>query len=278
MEENVKIISSEPLTQKELKGLFWRYNLFYSFCINFENWHGCGYAYDMIPLLKKYYNKEGQKRGMQRHMDFHNNEHTTANIVWGVMVGMEEQKALGYHVEEDMIRTTKSALMGPVAGIGDSLVQATILPLLLSIAISLTGESYSPLGTIFYLIASGLILFSYGYFLFKQGYRFGRNAVTMLAGGNLKKIQEAVQLFGVIVIGALSANYVKFKTALAFTAAKGADPTKIQDILDGIFPNMLSLFLVLFSYYLVSKKKMSMVKLILILGAATILFALAGVM
>ncbi|MEY8338645.1 PTS system mannose/fructose/sorbose family transporter subunit IID [Lachnospiraceae bacterium 62-35] len=278
MSENVKTISKEPLTQKELKSLFWRYNLFYSFCINFENWHGCGYAYDVIPLLKKYYNKEGQRQGMLRHMDFHNNEQTTANIVWGVMVGMEEQKALGCDVEDDMIRTTKSALMGPVAGIGDSLVQATILPLLLSIGVSLTGSSYSPLGTIFYLIASGLILFTYGYFLYKQGYKFGRNAVTMLVGGNLKNIQEAVQLFGVIVIGALSANYVKLKTALAFTAAQGAELTKIQEILDGIFPNMLSLFLVLFSYYLVSKKKMSMIKLILILGAATIIFALAGIM
>ena len=277
MEENVKVIYMEDLTKKELKGLFWRYNLFYSFCINFENWHGCGYAYDMIPLLKKYYNKEGQRQGMLRHMDFHNNEQTTANVIWGVMVGMEEQKALGYDVEDEMIRTTKSALMGPVAGIGDSLVQATIVPLLLSIAISLTGNNYSPFGTIFYLIATGLILFSYGYFLFKQGYRFGRNAVTMLVGGNLKKIQEAVQLFGVIVIGALSANYVKLQTALEFTATEGAEATKIQTILDGIFPNMLSLFLVLFSYYLVSKKKMSMIKLIVILGIATIVFALVGI-
>ena len=120
-------------------------------------------------------------------------------------------------------------------------------------------------------------MFSYGYFLFKQGYRFGRNAVTMLVGGNLKKIQEAVQLFGVIVIGALSANYVKLQTALEFTASEGAEATKIQTILDGIFPNMLSLFLVLFSYYLVSKKKMSMVKLIVILGIATIVFALVGI-
>ena len=99
----------------------------------------------------------------------------------------------------------------------------------------------------------------------------------MLVGGNLKKIQEAVQLFCVIVIGALSANYVKLQTALEFTASEGAEATKIQTILDGIFPNMLSLFLVLFSYYLVSKKKMSMVKLIVILGIATIVFALVGI-
>ena len=211
MDESVKTISKEPLTKKELNRLFWRYNLLYSFCINFENWHGCGYAFDMIPLLKKYYNKEGQREGMLRHMDFHNNEQTTANVVWGVMVGMEEQKALGHEIEDDMIRTTKSALMGPVAGIGDSLVQATIIPLLCSIGISLTGENYSPFGAIFYLIATGVLLFSYAYFLYKQGYKFGRNAVMMLAGGSLKKIQEAVQLFGVVVIGALSSNYLKLR-------------------------------------------------------------------
>lgn len=277
MRTEIEKPNKEPLTQKELKSLFWRYNLKYSYCINFENWHGCGYAYDIIPLLKKYYDKDGQRQGMLRHMDFHNNEHTTANIVWGVMVGMEEQKALGYDVEDEMIRTTKSALMGPVAGIGDSLVQATILPLLLSIAISLTGDTFSPLGSIFYLIATAGILFSYAYFLYKQGYKFGRNAVTMLVGGNLKKIQAAVQIFGVVVIGALSANYVRLKTALSFTAAEGADPTSIQAILDGIFPNLLSLILVLVSYYLVSKKNVSMIKLILILGASVVGLALIGV-
>lgn len=143
MEKN--IATREPLTKAELNKLFWRYQLQYLYCCNLENWHGNCYAYDMAPLYRKYYDKEGQRAGMMRMMDFLNTEQTTASVLWGILVGMEEQKALGADVDDEMIRTVKSSLMGPLAGIGDSLIQATALPLLTTIAISLAGTGpYSP--------------------------------------------------------------------------------------------------------------------------------------
>ncbi len=274
------VISREPLTKPELKKLFWGYQLLYSFSINFKNWHGNGYAYNMIPLYKKYYNKQGQVDGMNRQLDFHNNEHTTASIIWGIMVGMEEQMALGKEVTGDMIRTTKSALMGPVAGVGDSLVQATIVPLLTTIAISLTGlgDNLSPLGCILYLLATPIVLWSYAWILYNQGYKVGRNAVTLLSGEIMQKARTAISVFGVIVIGALSASYVGVKTPLQFTASAEADPIVLQNIFDGIFPNVLSLLLVLFCYFLVSKKNVSIAKLIFGLMAAVIALTYLGIM
>ncbi|WP_311376442.1 PTS system mannose/fructose/sorbose family transporter subunit IID [Anaerococcus lactolyticus] len=254
-----------PLTRNELNKLFWQYQLHYAYSINFENWHGDGYSFCMTPLLRKYYDDQGQKEGMIRHFDFHNNEQTTASVVWGVMVGMEEQKALGQPVDDEMIRTTKSALMGPVAGIGDSMIQATIVPLLTTIAISLSGDSFSPLGSILYMITTPILLWMYAYFLFNKGYSLGRNSVMMLSGKALDKIRSSIQVFGVIVIGALSASYVNLKTTLQFQAGKGADPVILQDIFDNIFPNILSLLLVLGCYYLVKKKNISITKLIIIL-------------
>ena len=163
--------NAEPLSQKELNALFWRYQLQYLDCCNLENWHGNCYAYDMIPLYKKYYDAEGQKQGMLRMIDFINTEQTTASVLWGILVGMEEQKALGADVDDDMIRTVKSSLMGPLAGIGDSLIQATVLPLLTTIAISLTGTGpYSPLGVIAFIIATPILLWVYARFLFNKGY------------------------------------------------------------------------------------------------------------
>lgn len=267
----------ETLTKKELNKMFWQYQLHYAYSINFENWHGNGYAFCMAPLFKKYYDKEGQKDGMLRQLDFHNNEQTTASVVWGVMVGMEEQKAMGENVDDEMIRTTKSALMGPVAGIGDSLIQATIVPLLTTLAITLTGSSNSPLGSILYMITTPIILWAYAYFLFNKGYSLGRNAVMMLSGSMLDKIRNAIQVFGIIVIGALSANYVKLETVLEFSAGKDTTPVVLQDILNNIFPNILSLLLVVGCYYLVSKKNISITKLIVLLMVGVVALSLIGI-
>ena len=104
-----------------------------------------------------------QRAGMLRMFDFINTEQTTASVLWGILVGMEEQKALGKPVSDEMIRTVKSLLMGPLAGVGDSLVQATILPLLTTIAISLTGagDALSPLGVVLFIIATPILLWAY---------------------------------------------------------------------------------------------------------------------
>ena len=268
----------QPLTEKEKNKLFWTYMLTVIYCCNFETWHGNVFAYNLYPLFKKYYKKEEVVEGMRRHLDFYNNEVASGALVWGITVGMEEQKALGAEVKPELIRTTKTALMGPIAGIGDSLIQGTILPLLLTIAITITGANFSPLGPIFYLIATPVLLYSYSKFLYNKGYSFGAKAVTIITGGALDSVRKAIQIFGVILIGALSANYVGLKTSLTFSAGEGVDPTVVQDVLDRIFPNMLSLILVLVCYYLVTKKNIKIVTLIIILMIATVGLALVGIL
>lgn len=246
-EQGSESICSEPLTKQELDRLFWRYQLRYLTCCNLENWHGNCYAYDMAPLYKKYYDKDGQREGMLRMFDFINTEQTTASVLWGILVGMEEQKALGKPVNDEMIRTVKSSLMGPLAGVGDSLVQATILPLLTTIAISLTGagDVLSPLGVVLFIIATPILLWAYARVLFNNGYTLGKDAVSTLMGTAMDRIKTAVQLFGIIVIGALSASYVKLSTPLSFAASADATPVVLQDVINGIFPNLLSLLLVI---------------------------------
>lgn len=268
----------QPLTLRERNKLFWTYMLSVIYCCNFETWHGNVFAYNLYPLFKKYYDREKIVEGMQRHLDFYNNEVASGAVVWGIMVGMEEQKALGASVDSELIRTTKTALMGPIAGIGDSLIQGTILPLLLTIALTITGDTYTPLGPVFYLIVTPVLLYSYSKFLYNKGYSFGAKAVTMITGGALDSIRKAIQIFGVILIGALSANYVGLKTSLTFGAGGDAAPTVVQDVLDKIFPNMLSLLLVLACYYLVTKKNIKIVTLILVLMVGTVGLALLGIL
>lgn len=268
-----------PLSKAEVNRLFWRYQLQYLYCCNLENWHGNCYVYGMIPLYRKYYDKQGQREGMSRMFDFINTETTTASILWGVLVGMEEQKALGAPVSDEMIRTLKSSLMGPLAGIGDSLVQATILPLLTTIGISLSGTGpYSPIGAILFIVAAPVLLWIYARLLFDKGYSLGKDAVSMLMGTAMEKIKTAIQLFGIIVIGALSANYVNLTTSLSFVASADATPVVIQDIVDGVFPNLLSLLLVLGCWGLMAKRGVSVTKMIFGLMAAVIIFGLIGIL
>lgn len=276
MEEN-----KNALTKKELNQLFRRFSFHYNRCGNFANWHGTTYGWSLIPMFKKYYGVGTKEfsEGVERHLDFHNNEPVTASIIQGIMIGMEEQKALGNDVDPEMIRSTKASLMGPVAGIGDSLVQATLVPLLLSIGISLTGSegSYSVIGPVFYLIAVATILLTYGYTLFIKGYHLGKDAVTLLAGSAVKKVRESIQMFGMILVGALSARYCAPKTILEFVGAPGAEPTTIQSILDGIFPNLLGMLLVLVCYWSMTKKKITPFTMILLVMAATVVFTFFGI-
>lgn len=276
---DVQTISQEPLSEKELNALFWRYQLQYLYSCNLENWHGNCYAYDMAPLYRKYYNKEGQKQGMLRMFDFINTEQTTASVLWGILVGMEEQKALGSPVDDEMVRTVKSSLMGPLAGIGDSLIQATILPLLTTIAISLAGTgTYSPLGPVLFIVATPILLWVYARFLFDKGYELGKDAVSMLMGSAMEKIKTVVQLFGIVIIGALSASYVKLSTPLQFAASADADPVVLQEVIDGVFPNILSLLLVIGCWYLMSKKGLSVTKMIFGLMGAVLVLGLVGIL
>jgi len=278
MDTNMEYVERQPLTLKEKNRLFWTYMLSVIYCCNFETWHGNVFAYNLYPLFKKYYDKEKIVEGMRRHLDFYNNEVASGAVVWGIMVGMEEQKALGASVDSELIRTTKTALMGPIAGIGDSLIQGTVLPLMLTIALTVTGANYSPLGPVFYLIATPVLLYTYSHFLFNKGYSFGAKAVTMITGGALDSIRKAIQIFGVILIGALSANYVGLRTSLTFGAGNDVDPTVVQEVLDKIFPNMLSMLLVLLCYYLVTKKNIKVVTLIIVLMAGTVGLALIGIL
>ena len=111
---------------------------------------------------------------------------------------MEEQRALHHNVDAEMITSIKSSLMGPVAGIGDSLVQATLIPILCTMTISISGESGSVMGPLFYIVALLAIILSFGYVLFVRGYSAGKASVDLFGNAGISDITKAVAVFGLI--------------------------------------------------------------------------------
>jgi len=213
-------------------------------------------------LWDKYYDKANKFAAMKRHTHFYNTEMQTGAIIHGITVGLEEQKALGKDVSDDVIRANKVGLMGPIAGIGDSILVGVIIPILLSIAISLsTGGSV--VGPFFYIVAyTALIVFG-SKFLFDKGYTLGVDAVKTLVGEKAKKIVNAIILLGVTIMGGMAASYVGFATKISYSS--GSETKMIQDTLDGIFPKLLPLLLVLGIWGLMAKKKVSPLTMTIVL-------------
>ena len=272
----VEVIRKEPLTKKEQFQLWNHYMHQCNNNSNNVNWFGYIWPYTLYPFFKKFYNEEGIIQRMKVHKDMYNSESITSSITYGIVLSMEEEKALHGTITDDIIRTTKASLMGPMAGIGDSIVQGTVIPLLLSIAVSLT-QGGNVIGPIFYAAAVLAFMFFYGRFLFNQGYSLGRSAASMLASGNIQKITDAVSLFGVTILGTLASSYLKPKTILSFPNSSTGEPTYIQTLIDNIFPNLLGLLLVIGCYVLIRKKNFSMSKMTLIMLVGVIALACLGI-
>jgi D-glucosaminate-specific PTS system IID component len=258
------------LTKQELKKLWWRYMWFYNSSASFERFHAMGIVYSLLPLWKKYYNKEQQFEAMKRHTHFYNTEMQTGALIHGIVVGLEEQKALGKDVSGDVVKATKVGLMGPIAGVGDSILVGVIIPILLSIAISLSSGG-SVLGPLFYIVLYlALVIFGSKY-LFDKGYVLGVDAVKTIIGERATKIVNAIILLGTTIMGGMAASYVGLTTKLALGSGENAKP--IQGILDGIFPKILPLLLVLGIWGLMIKYKVSPLVMTLIIAALAFIAA-----
>ena len=95
----------------------------------------------MAPIIEKLYgdDPEEYKAALERHMEFYNTEPHFGGVINGMVIAMEEQRANGAEISDEAINGIKTGLMGPFAGIGDTLWQGTLTPILLSIGISLSA-------------------------------------------------------------------------------------------------------------------------------------------
>ncbi|HBC3533525.1 TPA: PTS system mannose/fructose/sorbose family transporter subunit IID [Vibrio vulnificus] len=250
------------LDKKDLKKC-WRAWMMYNLSsMSFERLESFGFCLGMLPALKKLYpDQEDRKEAMKRHASFYNTEPQLGAIINGMAVGMEEKKANGEPIDGETINTLKVGLMGPVAGIGDSMIPGMLVPILLSIGMALAAGG-SMLGPIFYIVAFNAIAIIGSYHLFMKGYKMGAGSVEMLVSHRSTKIREALSLLGVFVMGGVAASYVNLDTGLEFATKDGVD-INVQMMLDGIFPKLLPLIVVLGTWFAMAKKGLSPVKAML---------------
>ena len=243
---------------------------------NFERLQATGCTLAMIPMIKKLYTKEEDiKAALQRYMVFFNTEPAfIGTIIPGIAASMEEQRANGADITDETINGIRTSLMGPLAGIGDTIGQAIIYPIsaALGCELALQGNYMGPV--IFYLIFSGSMLIL-GYNMYMIGYRQGKNAILKLLGSNtISILTQACAVLGLMVVGAMGAERVLVNIPLSFSV--GQTTIVLQEILDSIVLNLVPLGAILGAWGLL-KKRVSPTMVILIIFVVGIALAYLGV-
>ena len=244
---------------------------------NYENMHGTGFMYSMLPVVKELYpnDTKTQQEVLTRHLTYINTEPEVGTVIHGVTIAMEEQIAAGADCDADQVVGLKSALMGPLAGIGDSLIQGIIIPILLALCIDMTNNGLV-LGPVIYAVVLYAIMIGCMWLCFKLGYSKGGDAIADLMGrGVLDRIMNAAGIVGCCVMGGLIASYVSIQCTLNFSIS--GTPFDVQTALfDAICPKLLPLLLTLACVGLLKKGKKS---LTIILGMVVfgIVFGWLGV-
>lgn len=268
----------EPLTKKEIRQIYLRYAFLPEAAMSYEKMHGATWAWTYLPLGEKYYkdDPEALRRLLVRHSVFYNTEPQTGQLVNGIVCSLEEKIGMGEPISEDVPVSVKASLMGPLAGIGDSLVQGILIPTLLSIAMGLSVGG-NPVGPIFYIIAYGAIMLAITIICFRSGYKLGTKAVDAIIGENAKRITNMFTTLGTIVIGALAATTISLTTPIVVPFGD-AETKTLQDILNGFFPGLLPLAIVLFAWWLISSKHMSATKTLVVMTIVIAVGVLIGLL
>lgn len=244
---------------------------------NYERMQASGNVLAMVPIIKRLYkNPEDISAALKRYLVFFNTEPSfVGTVIPGICASIEEEKANGADISDEMINGLRTGLMGPMAGIGDSLAGGIIYPITISIGCSLALQGNMAGPVLFFVIFTGIMLIL-GYNLYMIGFRQGRSAIMKIIGNSnsLTNLTSAFAILGLIVVGAMGAERVFLTTPLQVTI--GETSVVLQEVLDGLVKNLLPFGVIMGTWGLL-KKKISPVYIILILMAVGIVGYYLGI-
>lgn len=219
-------------------------------CYNYERLQALGNANAFIPIIKRLYKEDQYAEEISKYMNFFNTEPSyMGTVIHGITAAMEEKRANDGDITADEILSVRSALMGPLAGIGDVVSQSIVYPILAGVCIQLAlAGNYA--GPILFEIIYKVIMLTLGYNMYMMGYRKGKSAIiTFLKTGLLNRILELVSIVGLMVIGSMAVSNISFNFSLIgweVTNEIGSVAFNLQNtVFDALLPGMVPLALVL---------------------------------
>ena len=257
------------LDRSDVRRSFWLWTFFSHSNYNYERLQGTAFAQAMVPIIKKLYKDPDEiKAALKRHLVFFNTEPNVGGLIHGAVIAMEEQRANGADIDDDAINSVKSGLMGPLAGVGDTISQGTITPILLSLGIGIAAGTPAigdgnPLGAILFFFAELFVMLAIAYFFWFQGYDRGREGVTsLLRSGALDRLIVGAGALGNLVLGALAFQFVHVYVTLTLIVGDGH--FELNELLAQIMPGILPLLFTLLTWWLLTRRRVSAIWLLVI--------------
>lgn len=260
-EENTK----QPLTRHDLWKVYFRSYLI-RLVTSPDRPQSMGLTCGISPVLEKYY-PDPKERGaiMKRYItEYFLTNPITSYWIIGIIAAAEEKIALGKSMSRDVISSIKTALMGPLAAIGDGLYNGTLRPIVAGVACTLAmqGNVFAPILFVIIMAAANIAIRYTGVFI---GYRQGAAFFQKLQeSGLMQKMIDAASIVAYTVVGAFASTSVKFNLAYSWTSEGAEAATKLNDVINGIMPNILPLALTLFTWWMIAKKRVNPILLIFI--------------
>ena len=215
------------LSKSDRQKVWWR-SQFLQGSWNYERMQNLGWAYSLIPAIKKLYTKkEDQAAALERHLEFFNTHPYVAAPIIGVTLALEEEKANGAAIDDAAIQGVKIGMMGPLAGIGDPVFWFTVRPILgaLGASLALTGNILGPL--IFFL-AWNAIRMSFLWYTQELGYKAGSEITKDMSGGILQDITKGASILGMFILAVLVERWVSIKFIFNVSSVKLDDKAYIH--------------------------------------------------
>ena len=171
----------------------------------------------------------------------------------GVSLALEEKKAKEGSVDSALITATKASLMGPLAGIGDSVFQGTFRIIFSALGASLAMEG-NIMGPFVYLIPNIALSWGTRWLFLVKAYEKGTALVARIHSSDIfTKFVNGATAVGLMVIAGASCSYVSIKFAPEWDAS--GTMLSLQGIFDAILPNLPEMLCLGLFYWIMRKNQ-----------------------
>lgn len=184
---------------------------------NYHTMLGSGFAYAMLPALERIFadDPEALEASVQRHLEHFNAHPYLSGMAVGAAVRLEADGT-----PPEVVRRFKTAVRGPLGGLGDALVWASWLP-----AVSLAALVALWLGLPGWLAALlFLVIYNAGHlalrsWAFREGLREGRGVAAVLGRVGLGAWTDRIRTGGTLLLGLLAGLVVASPDGLVGSGA-----------------------------------------------------------
>ena len=297
------------LSKSDRKKVWWR-SQFLQGSWNYERMQNLGWAYSLIPAIKKLYTtKEDQAAALERHLEFFNTHPYVAAPIMGVTLALEEERANGVEIDDAAIQGVKIGMMGPLAGIGDPVFWFTVRPILGALGASLAASG-NLVGPLLFFFGWNAIRMAFLWYTQEFGYKAGSEITKDMSGGILKDITKGASILGMFILAVLVQRWVSINftinlpgkqlsegayivfpegpvtggelkgilgQALSGLSLDSVQPQTLQGQLNSLIPGLMGLLLTFLCMWLL-KKKVSPITIILALFVVGIAARFFGIM